>query len=321
MSAITAERPPQVAPRGPGRVLQPPVGVAIRLVLAWHVVAALVFAWIAWNIVGAVWQLESLPRTAIGAGAAVGIAANVLAAVLIARSSRRARMTSFTVNYLTLILVIVLLFQSLDLAAFLDDFAASFNAAFLPFIGMALAVAWIVLARRLDARLTDANRADVPPALTGSIAVMRWIGLGALALFALLWLWQLEPWTLASLLAEAYSPSALLNTLYVAAIVILLWCTVTMWAQRTAIHYDTPADKLESQAGWLFLSPNLIGFLLFFAGPLIFSLVISFYAWDGITSPTFVGLGNYIETLGLSVASTADDSPPATRTSSPRPSA
>ena len=82
MSTIAAERPPQVAPRGPGRVLQPPVGVAIRLVLAWHVVAALVFAWIAWNIVGAVWQLESLPRTAIGAGAAVGIAANVIAAVL-----------------------------------------------------------------------------------------------------------------------------------------------------------------------------------------------------------------------------------------------
>ena len=97
--------------------------------------------------------------------------------------------------------------------------------------------------------------------------------------------------------------------MYVVAIVILLWCTITMWAQRTAIHYDTPSDKLESQAGWLFLSPNLIGFLLFFAGPLIFSLVISFYAWDGITSPTFVGLGNYIETLGLSVASTADGPP------------
>ncbi len=309
MSAITAERPPQVAPRGPGRVLQPRVGVAIRLVMAWHVVAALVFAWIAWNIVGAVWQLESLPRTAIGAGAAVGIAANLLAAVLIARSSRRARMTSFTVNYLTLILVIVLLFQSLDLAAFLDDFAASFNAAFLPFIGMALAVAWIVLARRLDSRLTESNRTDVPPSLTASITVMHWIGRIGLAVFALLWLWRLEPWNLASLLAEAYSPSAPLNTVYVVAIVILLWCTVTMWAQRTAIHYDTPADKLESQAGWLFLSPNLIGFLLFFAGPLIFSLVISFYEWDGITSPVFVGLGNYIETLGVSVASTADGLP------------
>jgi ABC-type sugar transport system permease subunit len=309
VTAITADRPSRIAPRGPGRVLQPPVGVAIRLVLAWHVLAALGFAWIAWNIVGAVWQLESLPRTAIGAGAAIGIVANLWAAALLARSSPRARMTSFTVNYLTLILVIVLLFQSLDLAAFLDDFAASFNAAFLPFIGMALAIAWIVLARRLASRLTDSNRTDVPTSLTATVTAMRWIGLVALAGFALLWLWQLEPWSLATLLAEAYTPSAPLNTVYVVMIVILLWCSITMWAQRTAIYYDTPSDKLESQAGWLFLSPNLIGFLLFFAGPLIFSLVISFYAWDGITSPTFVGLGNYVETLGLTVASSADALP------------
>ena len=143
-------------------------------------------------------------------------------------------------------------------------------------------------------------------AITANLASLAHsLGLVALAGFGLLWLWQLEPWNLASLLADAYSQSALLHTVYVVTIVILLWCSITMWAQRTAIHYDTPSDKLESQAGWLFLSPNLIGFLLFFAGPLIFSLVISFYAWDGITSPTFVGLGNYIETLGLSVASTA----------------
>jgi ABC-type sugar transport system permease subunit len=138
---------------------------------------------------------------------------------------------------------------------------------------------------------------------------MRWIGIAALAAFTLLWLWKLEPWSLAGLLADAYRPAATLNTVYVIAIAILLWCAVTMWSQRTAIHYDTPADKLEAQAGWLFLSPNLIGFLLFFAGPLIFSLVISFFAWDGITSPTFVGLGNYVETLGLSVAGSADQLP------------
>ena len=278
MSAFTADRPVRSAPRGPGRVLQPPVGVAIRLVLAWHIVAALVFSWIGWSIVGAVWQLESLPRTAIGAGAAIGILVNLIAGLLLARSNGRGRTMSFTVNYLTLILVIVLLFQSLDLAAFLDDFAASFNAAFLPFIGMALAVAWVVLARRLATRLTDANRTDVPASLTASISVMRWVGLAALAVSGLLWLWKLEPWSLASLLAAAYGPSAALNTVYMVAIVILLWCTITMWAQRTAVHFDTPADKLESQAGWLFLSPNLIGFLLFFAGPLVFSLVISFYA-------------------------------------------
>ncbi len=309
MSALAADTSARMAPRGIGQLLQPPVGVAIRMVLAWHGIAALVFAWIAWNIVGAIWQLESLPRTAIGIGAMIGLSANVVTATLLARSSSRARMTSFTVNYLTLIISCVLLFQSLDLATYFDNLAASFNAAFLPFIGIALAIAWIVLARRLASRLADSNRTDIPAALTAFPIVMRLIGMVGLALFALLWMWRLEPWNLVTLLGETYSPSAPVNSAYLIAIVILLWCTVTMWAQRVAIHYDTSADKLESQAGWLFLSPNLIGFLLFFAGPLIFSLVISFYAWDGITSPTFVGLGNYVETLGLSVASTAEDLP------------
>ncbi len=90
-----------------------------------------------------------------------------------------------------------------------------------------------------------------------------------------------------------------------------------MVAPRWRSDSTRPAEKLESQSGWLFLSPNLIGFLLFFAGPLVFSLVISFYEWDGITSPTFVGLGNYIETLGPDRRQHGRRAcPPATRTSS-----
>ena len=72
-------------------MLQPRIDIAIRLVVAWHVVAALVFGWIAWNIFGAIWQLESLPRTAIGVASVVGIVANLAAAVLLARSHRRGR--------------------------------------------------------------------------------------------------------------------------------------------------------------------------------------------------------------------------------------
>ena len=67
-----------------------------------------------------------------------------------------------------------------------------------------------------------------------------------------------------------------------------------MWSARMAERFNTTADAARGQSGWLFLSPNLIGFLLFFAGPLIFSLVISFYEWNGITTPTFVGFGNYV---------------------------
>ena len=79
MSATTAEA---AAPLSiPVRLLRPPVQVSIRLVMAWHLVAALAFAWIAYNIFAAVWELESLPRTVIGIGAIIGIVANLGAVV------------------------------------------------------------------------------------------------------------------------------------------------------------------------------------------------------------------------------------------------
>ena len=71
MSAVAAPSPSRLSGRGPGRALQPSVGVAIRLVAGWHALAALGCGWILWNIAGAVWQLESLPRTAIGIAATI----------------------------------------------------------------------------------------------------------------------------------------------------------------------------------------------------------------------------------------------------------
>lgn len=46
---------------------------------------------------------------------------------------------------------------------------------------------------------------------------------------------------------------------------------------------------------YFFISPWIIGFLVFTIGPLVFSLVMSFFDWPVIGDPTFVGFGNYIE--------------------------
>ena len=46
-------------------------------------------------------------------------------------------------------------------------------------------------------------------------------------------------------------------------------------------------------AGYLFLSPWLIGFILFTAGPLLVSLGLSFTAYDPTSSPQWRGLSNY----------------------------
>ena len=46
-------------------------------------------------------------------------------------------------------------------------------------------------------------------------------------------------------------------------------------------------------AGYAFISPNFIAFLIFVAGPVIAGLILSFTEWDLLSDPVFVGIDNY----------------------------
>lgn len=46
--------------------------------------------------------------------------------------------------------------------------------------------------------------------------------------------------------------------------------------------------------GYLFISPWVVGFIFFTAGPVIASLVLSFFRWSLIRPPRFIGLENYV---------------------------
>lgn len=50
---------------------------------------------------------------------------------------------------------------------------------------------------------------------------------------------------------------------------------------------------------YLFLLPNLIGFLAFTVGPTLWSLLLSFTDWDILTSLKFVGFVNFVKLLGF----------------------
>ncbi len=50
-------------------------------------------------------------------------------------------------------------------------------------------------------------------------------------------------------------------------------------------------------APWLFLAPAIIMFLIYVILPIFQSMSISFYEWDGLSDPVFVGVANYIELL------------------------
>ena len=51
----------------------------------------------------------------------------------------------------------------------------------------------------------------------------------------------------------------------------------------------------EAIAGYLFLSPWLLGIILFIVGPMMTSGFLSFTRYDVVNPPTFVGLDNFIE--------------------------
>jgi len=60
------------------------------------------------------------------------------------------------------------------------------------------------------------------------------------------------------------------------------------------------ARTREAIEGYLFLLPNLLGFLIFFAFPLLISFYYSFTDYNLFTDPNFVGLDNYAKALGFS---------------------
>jgi multiple sugar transport system permease protein len=56
----------------------------------------------------------------------------------------------------------------------------------------------------------------------------------------------------------------------------------------------------EAIEGYLFLLPNLLGFLIFFAFPLAISFYYSFTDYNLFTEPKLIGISNYTQALGVS---------------------
>ncbi|MBX3012588.1 MAG: sugar ABC transporter permease [Caldilineaceae bacterium] len=56
----------------------------------------------------------------------------------------------------------------------------------------------------------------------------------------------------------------------------------------------SPARRREALEGILYLSPWIIGFLVFVVGPLLASMYLSFTKYNVLRPPQFIGLNNYI---------------------------
>jgi multiple sugar transport system permease protein len=62
-------------------------------------------------------------------------------------------------------------------------------------------------------------------------------------------------------------------------------------------HRLSPRARREAMWFYLFVSPWLVGFLVFLLGPMVASVYLSMTDWDTFTEPTWVGLQNYVTLL------------------------
>jgi ABC-type sugar transport system permease subunit len=101
--------------------------------------------------------------------------------------------------------------------------------------------------------------------------------------------------TAANAVLSAYaSPIA-----WVASVLLVALGALALALLRTGTYFGERQDQVAAWQGWLMLSPNIIGFMLFFAGPLLLSFYLSFTNSTVGRVPEVVGLTNYAEIFAV----------------------
>lgn len=80
-------------------------------------------------------------------------------------------------------------------------------------------------------------------------------------------------------------------------VVIFGWLFLNML--RLGLYFGETQDQLVAWQGWMMLSPNIIGFMFFFAGPLLLSFYLSFTNSTVGRVPEIIGLQNYADAMAL----------------------
>jgi ABC-type sugar transport system permease subunit len=253
----------------------------LRLLLVWRAV----------HLVAAVgcFVLVLVSETIEGPARIAGLSASAIVALLdlvalagLARRRHRGRSFSLAADHLTFVAAVVTLLQTNRVFIGLDALGDTF-ARGVPFLVVAL-LAWVVggaVAR--DGRPTRTSR------------ILRLIGFAAVAA-ALLAVGLLPG--LATFVARTVQPRGLV----LLAVAVLSWYLAWRTFQGDVAGELGASNRSQRTLdGLLFVSPNLLGFAAFFAGPLLFSLFVSLTEWDAFGEADFVGLGNYARILALNV--------------------
>lgn len=91
-------------------------------------------------------------------------------------------------------------------------------------------------------------------------------------------------------------------------VMLLIFLLAILFILRLSSAFGETNDQRTTWQGWLMLSPNVIGFALFFAGPLLLSFYLSFTNDTVGQVPEFIGLKNYADLVSVRLMTLPDDS-------------
>jgi ABC-type sugar transport system permease subunit len=254
----------------------------LKLLLGWRVLHTLAAATGLWLALGSD-TLEGPASVAAVAATSILLLLDLGAVALLARRRPAGRSLSLAADYISFLLALLLLLQAVGVFRGLDALGATF-ARGVPF-GLVAIAAWAVTgwgaAREGAATIHRAAR------------IVAWAAIGAMLLAV-----GLLP-GLATFAVRVVQPFPLTLLGVTLASGYLAWRTF-----QPDVAYELGVSNTSTRTldGLLFASPNVLGFVAFFAGPLLFSLFVSLTEWDAFGDPEFIGLANYVNILALNVA-------------------
>ena len=271
------------------------LGRKLKLLSLWHLVGAAV------SVMGILLarrsgdiELPWMPRYALQGFFSFAFVAHMASAYGVGARTRWARPLSLAVNYLLTLVAASATLHLFNAFRALGDFGEGLYKAFLPFVVICVGLLWVLLSGQMLAHR---------PTAAGPLRLRR-AGLGLAGVASVWFVIKADPSGLISSIGETLTRPLALGA--IALTVCAALATRLMWSRAAAKHFGSTRQVDEALSGLAFLSPNLLGFLIFFAFPLLFSLWVSFFDWDTTnTTRDFIGLENYIRALSLDFANSA----------------
>jgi ABC-type sugar transport system permease subunit len=283
--------------------------VAVSYVWIWQLLLAVAFLAAGISILGLQQDLGWIAIPAFAASIVL-VLFQAASSLLLRKDNYRGRSIAIIGNVVAIALFSFLAFQISNMILLFNVMSQSFFNSFLGLLVLFSGIAWWVVAVRVIKRLQpDETAIENKSERSFQIKVVfffKRVGQLLTVIGSIFFLVQFNPFLLIGMaVTSLFYP----NPLAFLAVGLAFFASIQLRAllsPSVSLKLNATQSEEERLTGWLFVSPSIIGFLAFLAGPLAYSFVMSFFQWDGINTPTFIGLKNYTDTLGLEFAPTGE---------------